>query len=101
MDLIRFGQRETFQREDTLTALNDEIYSRKAIRAIFRSFGRGKERTSDFAIDLEWPDVEQLIQEFVDLKHTDAVRLQDSMRLSKAAENVGWNPSPPSGRAGP
>jgi hypothetical protein len=54
----------------------------------FGHFGRGAERTPDFAALFQWSDVEALIQAFAKIDHRAAVRLNRSLALATAVEDL-------------
>jgi|SRR5580704_4883283 hypothetical protein len=62
-----------------------------AVIARFDRFGNGARR-SDFELTIHWSDVEQLIAEFSEAKHPEAVELQNALQLAKALKEVGWRP---------
>jgi hypothetical protein len=59
--------------------------------ATFKRFGNGARR-SDFEVKFSWADVEQLIAEFSEAKHPEAVELQNALQLAKALKEAGWRP---------
>ena len=50
----------------------------------------GSERTSEFGVSVKWADVELLIQDFAQMKHPEAMRLQNAARLATLIEESGW-----------
>jgi hypothetical protein len=65
------------------------------IRVDFKRFGRGTERQSDFAVEMNWIDVQGFVREFIEIGHPEALYLQRLIRLGEAIENAGWSPNDP------
>jgi hypothetical protein len=62
------------------------------VKVAFPRFGRGKDRRSDFAVEMNWTDVQGYVREFIEMKHPDALHLQRLIRLAEKIENAGWFP---------
>jgi hypothetical protein len=95
MQLNRYGQRFYHKVEDDRHQFNDEDPDEKSVRAMFRWFGWGTERTSDFGVGVKWADVELLIQDFAEMGHPSALRLQNALRFMTTIEDQGWRLEPP------
>jgi hypothetical protein len=89
MDLIRLGDACFEKQEDAVH--QDE--KRGKIGVIFRNFGHGTERTSDYTVELSWQDVENVIFEFARMNEHKALYLQEARKLAEAAERAGWTPN--------
>jgi hypothetical protein len=59
--------------------------------AKFNRFGL-KSRRSDFEVQFEWSDIEELIARFSAAKHPSAVELQGAIHLAKVLVTAGWKP---------
>ncbi len=90
MQLNRYGQRFHHKAEDSRHQCNDDHPDEKSVRATFRWFGWGSERTSDFGVDVKWTDVESLIRDFAQMNHPEAIRLQNAAKLAALIEESGW-----------
>ncbi|HXO70310.1 MAG TPA: hypothetical protein VN838_15200 [Bradyrhizobium sp.] len=90
MDLNRYGQRFHHKAEDDRYKFDNELPEEKSVRAIFRWFGWGSERTSEFGVGVKWADVESLIQDFAQMNHPDAIKVQNALRLAALLEESGW-----------
>jgi len=94
-ELVRLGN-AAFRKSDSQTYLvNDDSAEpdEKIVRSMFYSFGHGALRTSDFAVELKWGDIQTLIGSFVEMNHPEALRMQAALRLAEAAEQAGWSAS--------
>jgi hypothetical protein len=94
-DLVRLGN-AAFRKSDSRTYLvnyDSAEPDEKTVRSMFYSFGHGSLRTSDFAIELKWEDMQTLMASFVEMNHPEALRIQVALRLAEAAEQAGWSPS--------
>ena len=60
------------------------------VRAFFLRFGAGKNRQSDFAVEVRWVDVEKIIEQFCAVEHPEAIALRDAVKLATAAKELGW-----------
>lgn len=87
MDLIRLGDWAD-KSEDKF----DQVKDKRRVAVFFRKFGNGSERTSDFRVDLRWPDIEKLIIEFSAMGEPKAIALQQAKSLAVAAKRAGWGP---------
>jgi hypothetical protein len=65
----------------------------ESVHLFFGSFGRGTERTPDFAALFEWDDVEALIQAFTKINHPAALRHARALALASAVEDLAKNSS--------
>lgn len=88
MELVRLGAAECRQQEDAVYQDSEYI----TVDVLFRNFGRGTERTSDYRLEFKWDDVEKLITEFAAMKTPQAIRLLQSKSLGIAAGRAGWTP---------
>lgn len=61
----------------------------------FPRFGRGKDRRSDFAVEMNWNDVQSYVREFIEMGHPDALYLRRAIRLADKIEDAGWSPDDP------
>jgi hypothetical protein len=86
MKLVRYGQAPC-RKENSIFYNWDDA---ETLRANFRAFGRGSERTSDFGVQVQWEDIEGYIRSFAKKKHPMALRLQSALKLANAVEEVGW-----------
>jgi hypothetical protein len=77
MRLFRIGGAATGKREDSVHRLKDDL----EVRILFKNFGLGSERTSDFRVELGWDDVDKFIVEFATMKHPKAVELLNARSL--------------------
>jgi hypothetical protein len=91
MQLIRWGQRYHEKNENGLYAIGADDDESKRIQASFRGFGWGPDKTSDFGLQLNWDDVQTLIQGFAQMGHPEAIRLQNASKLATAVESAGWS----------
>ena len=60
------------------------------VRISFPRFGRGEQRQSDFAVDVDWLDVRRLVTQFIEMKHPEATNLERVLRLVSQIEKAGW-----------
>ena len=88
MELVRLGNAGCTKTEDAVARQAEE----GAVRVIFRAFGLGTEKTSDFCVKFTWKDVENLISEFAVMDEPSAVRLQQVKSLGIAVQRAGWHP---------
>lgn len=93
MELFRYGNSYTRGARDDFAPVDHPEPELKQVRANFLNFGRGYERTSDFGVNLRWPDIEEAIKTFSEMGHPDAIRLRNALNLAKAAEEAGWKAS--------
>jgi len=92
-ELLRLGN-AAFRKPDSRIYLIDYDSARpdeKITRLMFDSFGHGSVRTSDFAVELRWGDIQTLISSFVEMNHPGALRMQAALGLAEAAEQAGWS----------
>ena len=86
MELTRLGHSGYSQAVDAV-GFNPEP-DKSAVRQIFRNFGNGSDRTSDFVVEVTWDDVETCISEFIRNKHPEAIRLKRALALASAVESL-------------
>jgi len=67
------------------------FFRRDALVANFDRFGKGNRR-SDFEVEIEWSDVEEMIVQFSKAKHPSAIELASAVKISKALIEAGWKP---------
>lgn len=60
------------------------------VRIPFNRFGRGAERRSDFAVDINWLDVTSVIGKFIEIEHPHAMHLKRILELARSVERAGW-----------
>jgi hypothetical protein len=60
------------------------------IRVDFKRFGRGTEKRSHFAVQMNWLDVRGFVREFIEMGHSEALHLERILQLAKAIEREGW-----------
>ena len=65
------------------------------LRVEFKRFGRGEQRRSDFAVEMNWMDVKGFLREFIELGHPEALHLRRMIGLARAVERAGWEPADP------
>lgn len=90
MELVRFGQSYKAKSQDVFYNVDNTEPAFKKVQIPFRSFGRGYERTSDFGVNLRWPDVEAAIKAFSEMGHPEAIKLRNALNLANAAQEAGW-----------
>jgi hypothetical protein len=79
------------QNSYTLVKMPDQATPEEAkARFMFPRFGRGEQKRSDFAVDLEWLDVRWLVGAFIEMEHPEALHLERVMRLVRKIEDAGW-----------
>lgn len=61
------------------------------LAAKFDRFGNGKRR-SDFEVEIDWADVEEIITQFSAAKHPNAIELEHAVKLAKAVIAAGRSP---------
>ena len=83
------------QCEYGVSQIEDHFAEDAKLRVSFPRFGRGQQRRSDFAVEVDWIDVRAFIREFIEMKHPEAIHLARVIRLSEVIENVGWSPNDP------
>jgi hypothetical protein len=72
--------------------MKDPLAEASMLKVAFPRFGRGTERRSNFAVEMNWSDVQSYVREFVEMGHPDALHLQRVIRLAEKIENAGWFP---------
>lgn len=92
-DLLRLGS-SYFRKTGSNCPCDSSDPDQKALQSYFFGFGKGSERTSDFATVLRWKDIADAIQEFTKMNHPEALRIQAALRLAEAAESSGWSSDP-------
>jgi hypothetical protein len=83
------------QAEFSVQQIEDSSPEGSMIRVAFPRFGRGKDRRSDFAVEMNWIDVQSYVREFIEMGHPDALYLQRAIRLADKIEDAGWSPDDP------
>lgn len=70
----------------------ENIEDDEMVQVAFKDFGRGQERRPDFAVKVEWIDVQCLLRAFMEMGEHDAVYIHRLLKLAEAVEKVGWSP---------
>ena len=86
MELVRLGPSSFSQAEDAVGFAPDP--DKPFVHHIFKNFGKGIDRTSDFFVEVTWDDVEASISEFLRNKHPEAIRLKKALALASAVESL-------------
>jgi hypothetical protein len=73
--------------------MQDSVPEASMLTVAFPRFGRGTERRSNFAVEMNWNDVQNYVREFVEMGHPDALHLQRIIRLAEKIEGAGWFPN--------
>lgn len=82
-----------YQTEHEMTLPDDVTDGSGArVRIDFPRFGRGDQRKSDFAVEIDWIDMSRLLKKFVEIGQPDAIHLLRMVRLADAIEKAGWSP---------
>ncbi|QWG14476.1 hypothetical protein KMZ29_07350 [Bradyrhizobium sediminis] len=75
--------------------ITDSLPEASRVKVAFPRFGRGEQKRSDFAVEMNWVDVQGYVREFIEMGHPDALHLQRLIRLAEKIENAGWFPDDP------
>jgi hypothetical protein len=89
VDLVRLGNASLMKSEDNEYPVKEEL----RVTVMFRNFGHGDERTSDFRVDFTWPDVDKLIAEFAIMGDPSAISLNQAKSLSDAVNGLAGRPT--------
>jgi hypothetical protein len=73
------------QQADRLIVRGDTLLAK------FDRFGNGARR-SDFEVEINWRDIEELVAQFSAAKHPSAIELESAIKLAKALITAGWRP---------
>ena len=82
MDLVRLGKAPFEKAKDAVFRNKEEM----RVAVIFRNFGLGSEKTSDFRVDLRWYDMEKIIAQFAATDEPSAIALRRADALLKRAK---------------
>jgi hypothetical protein len=83
------------QTEYGIENIEDSIPEASMVKVAFGRFGRGKERHSNFVVQVHWIDVQGFIRSFIEMGHPDALHLQRLIQLADKIEGAGWSPDDP------
>jgi hypothetical protein len=83
------------QTESGVEKVEDHFPETSTVKVAFNRFGRGQQRRSDFAVEVNWVDVQGFVRAFVEMGHPDALHLQRMIKLAEAIEDAGWSPNDP------
>ena len=69
---------------------HDEGLGDWIVVAEFPHFGESGQYRADFEVEITWADVETIIKQFCDVHHSEAVALQEAVKLATAMRELGW-----------
>ncbi len=61
------------------------------VKIDFKDFGRGSQRRPNFAVKVNWLDVQIFMRAFIEMGHPDALYLQRLIKLDDAVQGAGWH----------